>query len=231
MLSITLGTCTWFLEQRHYIDWQVQPNSVLWLSGFSGSGKSVLCSTAVCQILQGIKPDSGRATAFFYFDTSNLAMRSCDSLLRSLNWQLHRQYKGTPDRIWRLTHHHGFNEAPSYLLSEILKIQLQQFKEVYLIVDALDECSDRTKLLSKLEEIKAWDFAHIHLLVTSQDEASIREGLRSLAPREITCQSLEVQEDIRRYINESIRSRYALRKWKDQHELIRSSLQGGAQGM
>src|SRR2546423_9594991 len=41
------GTGTWFVKGSIFTTWLTQDNSFLWLNGFAGCGKSVLCSTAI----------------------------------------------------------------------------------------------------------------------------------------------------------------------------------------
>lgn len=43
-------TGLWFVGSATFTAWPVRPNSLLWLNGFAGSGKSVLCSTAITHL-------------------------------------------------------------------------------------------------------------------------------------------------------------------------------------
>ena len=45
------GTGTWLIKDLQFQRWLTGENSVLWLKGFAGSGKSVLCSTAIQSVL------------------------------------------------------------------------------------------------------------------------------------------------------------------------------------
>ena len=41
------GTGTWLVKSPIFTTWLARDNSFLWLNGFAGCGKSVLCSTAI----------------------------------------------------------------------------------------------------------------------------------------------------------------------------------------
>jgi len=41
------GTGMWLVKSHTFTTWLAEENSLLWLNGFAGSGKSVLCSTAI----------------------------------------------------------------------------------------------------------------------------------------------------------------------------------------
>ena len=41
------GTGLWLLKSDQFLSWLEGNNSIIWLTGFARSGKSVLCSTAI----------------------------------------------------------------------------------------------------------------------------------------------------------------------------------------
>jgi len=63
----------------------------------------------------------------------------------------------------------NFDTALEYLL-ESLEWSFKFFSEVYLIIDGLDECSDRMCLLRKLYAFRA---SNVRVLVTSRPEIDI----------------------------------------------------------
>ncbi|KAI9820909.1 MAG: hypothetical protein M1826_000823 [Phylliscum demangeonii] len=73
------------------------------------------------------------------------------------------------------------------------------FSQTYIIVDALDECSDWDELLDVMQEIVEWKMSSLHLLVTSRKEKKIEDRFHALQPVLIPLQSRQVDGDIRLY--------------------------------
>jgi hypothetical protein len=85
----------------------------------------------------------------------------------------------------------------------------------YIILDALDECTDRENVstfVSKLIDFKSQD---LHVLATSRREKDIEEELISAANLNINIQSAVVDADIRIYIRDRIATDKKLKKWPD----------------
>lgn len=61
------STGLWFINGHHFANWLVERNSFLWLNGFAGCGKSVLCSTAIQYTFNKMKHQNEVAIAIFYF--------------------------------------------------------------------------------------------------------------------------------------------------------------------
>lgn len=52
---------------------------------------------------------------------------------------------------------------------------------MYIVVDALDECSDRPELLRHVTTAKIWESPNLHLLLTSRPEPDIRVDLEQIS--------------------------------------------------
>ena len=90
-------------------------------------------------------------------------------------------------------------------------------KDTYLILDALDECVERSELLINLERIMSWEDANLHILVTSRREQDIEDALTPLieAKDQIGIQSALVNADIRVYIRDRLQIDRKLKRWKN----------------
>ena len=103
---------------------------------------------------------------------------------------------------------------------------------LYIIVDALDECSERETLLSLIEEIVDWKLNTLHILATSRKERDIDDCLSSLVSNEINIQSTLVDADIRIHVHDKLRNDRKLKKWQASAQAeIEAALVGGAHGM
>ncbi|KAF2811529.1 uncharacterized protein BDZ99DRAFT_559599 [Mytilinidion resinicola] len=113
---------------------------------------------------------------------------------------------------------------------------IQKFPQSYIILDALDECGDRTVLIDILEGITEWRLKKLHVLVTSRNEPGIEISLESIANEQNTiCLDTKlVDRDIEKYVRQRLSNDRVLRKWQRdpvlRHE-IEVRLMKGAHGM
>jgi hypothetical protein len=85
----------------------------------------------------------------------------------------------------------------------------------YVILDALDECTDREGLLAFLQEVTASKPRDLHIMATSRREKDIKDELGPVADHNINIQSAIVDEDIRVYIRDRMATDTKLKKWPD----------------
>ncbi|KAJ6474371.1 ankyrin repeat-containing domain protein [Mycena sanguinolenta] len=160
------GTGKWLLENLlEFKEWIYTPMSFLWLHGISGSGKTVLSSMIVDTI-----HDLG-VYAFFYFDINSLQQQKVNSLLCSLVYQLSGQlFCPALSGLWKTCQNGGCLPKNSDLLP--ILAELGGHQEIYLLVDALDECSECDMLLEALASILEAKLPPMHLIVTSRSEVT-----------------------------------------------------------
>ncbi|KAJ7711134.1 hypothetical protein B0H14DRAFT_2310670, partial [Mycena olivaceomarginata] len=119
--------------------------------------------------------------AFFYFDTNNGGQHSVTQLLCSLVRQISAQAPcpdATLNELWRSYANGQHLPSDSELISDALIPILREFTEpIYIVVDALDECSEREKLLRSLGKILDAEVPNGHLLLTSRSEVHHGAGL------------------------------------------------------
>jgi hypothetical protein len=85
-------------------------------------------------------------------------------------------------------------------LTGLLKEILESIPSMYLILDALDECTDREDLLWLLKDINMWSQTNTHILVTSREERDIKHALKAFVTTSISIQGSGVDADIYKYI-------------------------------
>jgi hypothetical protein len=61
------GTGFRFIESHHFRNWLMESNTFLWINGFAGCGKSVLCSTAIQSTFHEAQHRHDVGIGFFYF--------------------------------------------------------------------------------------------------------------------------------------------------------------------
>ena len=103
---------------------------------------------------------------------------------------------------------------------------------VYLVLDALDECSNRSILLQSLEECCRWDLPSLHIITTSRKETDIEDCLIKLATYKVCLEESVIDSDIRSFVQEQIQKDSKLLVWPSEiRTLIESTLLEGANGM
>ena len=188
---------------------------------------------------------SGLASlAMFYYDFKEDEKKDLRGLLSSLLTQLCDQSNSYYHILstFYSTHRDG-TQSPSddelvRLLKELLSLPGQA--PVYLIVDALDECSNtsaisspREEVLTLLEDLINSELPNLHICVTSRPEADIKPVLEPLTFRSVSLHDERGQrEDIENYIKSVVNTNRKMRRWKpEQKQLVIDVLTKKADGM
>lgn len=118
---------------------------------------------------------------------------------------------------------------------------VQHAGEVWIVLDALDECRTRKGhptegLLRWIESIRSSQEINIHLLATSRPEQDIKSAIETWVRQQdvIPIQSDLVAEDICAYVHTKVREDKGLSRWKsrpDVQDEIESTLTQKAHGM
>ena len=107
-------------------------------------------------------------------------------------------------------HSNGQQQPLRASLISCLKQLLEDANEIFILIDALDECTDRDKLLKLIKQIHGWDNS-IHLLATSRKETDIYDSLSPVVSTSTCIQNEDIKEDICLYIREEIKTDQVLR--------------------
>ncbi|KAI9706227.1 MAG: hypothetical protein M1812_008241 [Candelaria pacifica] len=228
------GTGTWLIKSSEFLAWLIEENSVLWLKGFAGSGKSVLCSTVIQSVLRHRGYDHGISIAFFYFTFNNDSKQNVSSMLRALLLQLSSQCQDGHTNLTRLHESYKAGMPPSPVLLEYLRLLIQKFRHSYIILDALDESpriASRGYVLDTLETMRKWGLSGLHLFVTSRDEPDIRESLDLPNTQQVRMQNAGIDKDIADFIISRLGEDRRLRKWSPYCNKIKEILAKGARGV
>ncbi|KAK5696353.1 hypothetical protein LTS12_028577, partial [Elasticomyces elasticus] len=135
------GTGYWMLQSPQYQQWKDGDVRHLWLCGKVGSGKTVLFSTIANDVRNHCEVTPRSGFAVFYFSFTDEQKQSYDDLLRSLIYQL-----GCKDPILSTlfqAHQQSSQDTLSPRdLNRMLKICIESYDRVTLMLDALDECPE-----------------------------------------------------------------------------------------
>ena len=182
--------------------------------------------------------------AYFYFDFRESEKRYRRGLLSSLVFQLSAESDPCYQILSRLYLDHAVGtrepseDALLRCLVEMLKVPGQP--AMYIIIDALDECSNtsgmptaREQVLESLTHLVRLRLPNVHLCVSSRLEVDIRNALEPWAP---FCMSLDDEggqkADISLYINAVVQSDQRMQRWrKRDKQMVIDALSDNADGM
>ena len=226
------GTGMWLVKGPKFSKWLTEENSILWLNGSAGSGKSVLCSTAIQYALQHRRSDPRIAIAFFYFTFNDKSKQDESAMLRALLLQLSSQLQDGHKDLTQLHDSYKSGIPPSPVLISYLQRLIQRFHDVYIVLDALDESPSivpRQRVLDTLETMRNWGVQCLHLFVTSRNESDICKSLDLLPAHQVRMRNNDIDKDISDFISGQLDRR--LRKFSPYHTKIQESLAARAKGM
>ncbi|KAF2264552.1 hypothetical protein CC78DRAFT_229938 [Lojkania enalia] len=230
-------TGLWFLESDQYAQWKTSAASFLWLHGIPGCGKTILSSAILQNVLQHCGGDPSKVVAYFFFDFNDVQKQNLELMVRSLICQLSQQCVKIPTSLDMLFSSCENGQRPSlHTLLKVLQQMMQESPHVYIILDALDECSERPALMDILETMSAWQLQNSHTLLTSRRERDIDSSLETfIRQQNVVClQSELVDRDIQKYVRQRLSDEKQLSRWGKDPVLrqdIEAALMKGAQGM
>ena len=228
------GTGLWLIEDSRFANWLIEHNSVLWLNGFAGSGKSVLCSTAIQHVLRHRRSDPKIGIAFFYFTFNNESKQDESAMLRALLLQLSTQLRDGHADLVRLYDSYKTGTPSSGVLIEYLRFLIERFQHVYILLDALDESprdEPRGHVLDVLETMRGWALQGLHLFVTSRDERDIHDFFDLPTTQKIAMQNAGIDQDIAKFISGRLNTDRTLQKWEKHRDKIQETLARRAKGV
>ncbi|KAF8264005.1 ankyrin repeat-containing domain protein [Lactarius quietus] len=238
------GTAVWLFQGKIVIEWK-STGSLLWIYGKPGSGKSVICSSVI-QDIMAVCETGSTIMAYFYFDFRDLNKQTCHDLLRSLVFQLSTHSSSCCDILHRIyeTHKGGTQQPSDDTLQGCLieMLRLLAHGPVFIVLDAIDECPDssgfpppRSEVLQLVKELVDLHLRGLYICATSRPEVDIRAVFEPLASRSVSLHDESGQkEDIADYVRNVVNSSpsTAMRRWRaEDKNLVIETLTERADGM
>jgi hypothetical protein len=193
-------------------------------------------ATIIEHVERHCETNQSSAFAYFFFDGKDgqKGSQTVGSLIRSLIRQFSTAYGGVPAVLTKLYHscHDGGAQPSVESLQATLLLILEAFNDVYIVLDALDECAERKAVLKWIKQTTSWKRSKLHLLVTSRPEEDIAEHLRSLDPDHVNIKQDLVSRDIERYIDSILYVEGSFEQLGDEIKAnIKNTVLGSAEGM
>jgi hypothetical protein len=161
----------------------------------------------VIEFLEADLPLQDTGLAFIYCDYKQSALQSLERFIGSIIRQLAQRASAIPQSVCNLHEKYRAKGTPASLTEymELLQSLAKGFDEMYLVIDALDECIDRNgeSIWSGLLTQVMTHVPNLRLLCTSRHISDMGGVLRDSTRIEIRADDA----DIRTYILAQVKSR------------------------
>lgn len=157
----------------------------------------------VIEHLRGTFTDQGVAIAFFYFDYRDQDYQSSANVVASILKQLASHKSTLPVPIAELHERFGKQRDHPQLqdLQTTLLLTCREFRQIFIIIDALDECDAKRHRKSFLKVLKDLENTSARVFVTSRPHPDDIKQTLCASPR-ITVEAND--SDIRKYLAHKI---------------------------
>jgi hypothetical protein len=203
-------------------------------------------STVISHIQEKYKDEPNAVIVYWYFTFRDLTSQKVDNLLRMLVTNLCSKLTTLPKPILEAYSqaNNGQLLPSSRSLMHMLEVLLDEYEDVYIVLDALDECPkagldqerQRDELLQRICELYCWEKESLHILTTSRTEPDIEETVMGLSDspgtfKTVDVQGTHVQEDIKKYIRHKLGDRRFVKWTTSLKTEVETTLVSQANGM
>ncbi|KAI4620670.1 uncharacterized protein J4E87_006995 [Alternaria ethzedia] len=197
------GTGEWLLRSQTYQDWLSTDSRTLFCPGIPGAGKTVFASIINADLWERYHDDPTVGLAHLFCNYRRHNEQTLEALLSGLLKQLVQHQVPLPECVTSLydTQQKGASDRIE-ATTEALRSAMATYSRVFIVLDALDECSTsqgcRTRLLSSIQNLQK--HGHINILATSRFIPEITEKFKTACELEIQADS----NDVREYLSDNI---------------------------
>ncbi|KZP12249.1 hypothetical protein FIBSPDRAFT_937028 [Athelia psychrophila] len=230
-----LDTGSWFLNGSAFTRWMEHPDILLWLHGGPGCGKTILGAASIQEVVDfcDSRPSTGYASFFFDGRSAEAALLVHEKLVRSIIIQLAHRCDGIPVALAEMYAKcdKGSRQPPIEMLEATLLRIVDSFDDVYIVIDSLDECSERKDLLAWIRSMTSRVSGKLHMMATSRSEPDIGKSLRSVVGLlDVSVIGSTIKADISTFLDKRLA---AIEDWNEPglKELIKDTLLDGSDGM
>ncbi|KAI9694151.1 MAG: hypothetical protein M1822_003422 [Bathelium mastoideum] len=210
------GTGQWLLDSVEFKSWIETSKRTLFCSGIPGAGKTILASIVVEEIFTRFHHDDSTIVAYIYCNFKQQNDQTLESLLASLLKQLAQGRPSLPKSLKSLYDQSKAKKTQPSAddISAVLQSVATEYSQVFIVVDALDECRCAINLFTTsrwipeiIEEIKQ-DLS-LEIRAHEQDVRKYIDGRISHLPSFVR-KNLDLQQEIKRGIVETVDGMFLL---------------------
>ncbi|KAL9628986.1 MAG: hypothetical protein Q9164_007071, partial [Protoblastenia rupestris] len=117
-----------------------------------------------------------------------------------------------PDSVKRLERQSKSNFSDEYLMGIVKKV-LESFREVYIVIDALDECEQGEEVLRWIQKLVESRDDRLHLLVSSRQDYHFRNAFQPPTTSILALDEYTFEKDIQLYIRERLSTDPRMMRW------------------
>ncbi|KHN94745.1 Peroxisomal targeting signal 1 receptor [Metarhizium album ARSEF 1941] len=213
------NTCQWILNREEFSAWAASKDAqLLRLVGSPGIGKTIMSTFLVEVLREKVEKTADKTFAYFFCDDKNQDRKTPTAILRSLVWQLLLQRnelfrhvqpdfeKHAGDRVFE----DFFNSFSALWRVFCCTLQDERAGEVFILIDALDECESSTRQhllvsIKKLFQLPPGKVRrNIKLLITCRLQISdIEDELQGVGVS-VQMGSAVINDDLAKYIDDKV---------------------------
>jgi len=190
------GTGEWFIRSPEFSKWIREPKETLFCPGIPGAGKTMIAVAIVDYLARHLQSDNvGLAYVFCNYKATE------DQTLPKLQASILKQLIQTQPTLINQTRLPELYSRRKPSLDDnqidgILQSVISYYPTTYIVVDALDECTDkgkvRSRFIASLRDLK--NKADVRLLFTSRPYPDVSDMFRGVSKLEIGARSEDIQQ-------------------------------------
>lgn len=224
-------TGLWFMASFGYSQWINGPTKNLFCPGIPGAGKTMMTAIIVNDLQRNMETTQ-IGIVYLYCNYKSQAEQSTSNLLAAMLKQLIRDRPSTADPAWNLYNQHQAKSTrpSSKELLDALQTVLATYSTVYVVIDALDECSDhdgtRSELLNACRSLQ--EKTELRLLITSRLVPDIESMCEHMFRTDIRAS----HSDVARYVMGQVsRLPKCIQRDEELQHLVRDKIMVAVDGM
>jgi hypothetical protein len=229
----------WILDNNEFKQWQdSERNRLLWIRGDPGKGKTMLLCGVIEELTKFYGDDA--SISFFFCQATDLRINNATSVLRGLIYLL---VKNRPSLLHHVRARYDYAgktlfedinawNALSTIFRDILNDPTLQM--TYLVIDALDECTNGLRFLLDLIVQESSVNPQIKWIVSSRNWPEITERLdiaTQLAPISLELNEVSVSGAVNHFIHHKVQELAKAKRYSDKtRDGVQSYLLSNSQG-